>query len=867
MALNCGGNAFLSETGIFYDADREYTSENGYGYLGGTARDTWEPIGGADTDSAHYSTLRTNFQEYRFDVPPGWYLLRCRMLEHAKHGPGERIFRLYAEGALLADSIDIFAEVGRSFALDMQFAVQVTDGQLNVTGGSYVGAPLLTGIAVVSRDPDATPPSPPGNFLAQASFGEVNLDWTPPPDDDLAGFRVYRATSPTGPFVDIRKQLHLVSRHIDRGLDTLVTYHYYVTAVDVFGNESAPTETLSVTPLSPFTDSDLRVYELTVDPDDIRLMNQHFGENYYVPCTVTWAGETWTDALIRYKGSFVRSLAKKSYRLLFPSTHLFDGRRRVHLNAEMPDPSMIRNKLTLDCQRVAGVDAVTSRHFLAFLNDRFIGVYHDLEHYDRYYLLARPYLDADANIYKAEDGATLEYLPDTTLYDVYYDKTTNENENDWSDLVYLTQVIDLTPEEDFFEDLAAIVDVDEVVTYFAVHVIAQNINFFDHNYFLYHDRDRDIWRILPWDADFTWGATSQFSFNYPWTRPIDYGIQDNRLLQRIYDHTFLRRKFLDRMLWLLEADLADSVRDSLILANYLPIEDEGQRDWYKWSWEDNTAFLSTPAWLMEWSENREAYLRAQIPLLRTPPILVINEFMAANDSTLADEWGEYDDWVEIYNPTADPVSLQGWYLTDELSWGSKWAFPDTVIPPYGHLLVWADGSPQQGPLHANFQLSRFGEELGLFRFDPNLGLYPEDAFGFGEQQRDVSYARRTDGEVVWVFDPTPSPGEANGPVSEAPEPPAVGEAPRLSILGAHPFRRMGAFRLRLPEPARVQVTLHDVRGRRIRTLWDAPAQAGTRDLVWDGRDGAGRPVPSGVYWALLRSGGHQEALKVVLLRR
>ena len=39
------------------------------------------------------------------------------------------------------------------------------------------------------------------------------------------------------------------------------------------------------------------------------------------------------------------------------------------------------------------------------------------------------------------------------------------------------------------------------------------------------------------------------------------------------------------------------------------------------------------------------------------PLLFINEFMASNDSTIADEAGEYDDWIEVYNGDDDPVWL------------------------------------------------------------------------------------------------------------------------------------------------------------------------------------------------------------------
>ena len=44
---------------------------------------------------------------------------------------------------------------------------------------------------------------------------------------------------------------------------------------------------------------------------------------------------------------------------------------------------------------------------------------------------------------------------------------------------------------------------------------------------------------------------------------------------------------------------------------------------------------------------------------------LITEFMADNDETLLDKFGESSDWIEIYNPTTEPINLDGWHLTDD----------------------------------------------------------------------------------------------------------------------------------------------------------------------------------------------------------
>jgi len=145
----------------------------------------------------------------------------------------------------------------------------------------------------------------------------------------------------------------------------------------------------------------------------------------------------------------------------------------------------------------------------------------------------------------------------------------------------------------------------------------------------------------------------------------------------------------------------------------------------------------------------------------TPPAVLINEFLADNERVNQDEAGEYDDWLELYNSGAVTATLDGIYLTDELTEPQKWQFPiGTTIPPGGHLLVWCDRNEMQGPLHADFKLSADGEEVGLFSSEAH-GLVPLDWIVFGPQREDVSYGRRPDGSNRWNFLDSPSPGASN----------------------------------------------------------------------------------------------------------
>lgn len=142
------------------------------------------------------------------------------------------------------------------------------------------------------------------------------------------------------------------------------------------------------------------------------------------------------------------------------------------------------------------------------------------------------------------------------------------------------------------------------------------------------------------------------------------------------------------------------------------------------------------------------------------PDLVINELMAGNDVTLADEYSEYDDWVELYNRDPDPVWLGDKYLSDDLQDPSRWLLPDSILGPGDFILIWTDGQNGQGPLHANFRLDKSGEEIGIFE-SPVRNSLLIDYLTFGGQSDDISFGRETDGGTTWIFCFPPTPGYSN----------------------------------------------------------------------------------------------------------
>jgi hypothetical protein len=138
----------------------------------------------------------------------------------------------------------------------------------------------------------------------------------------------------------------------------------------------------------------------------------------------------------------------------------------------------------------------------------------------------------------------------------------------------------------------------------------------------------------------------------------------------------------------------------------------------------------------------------------------INEFMASNATTITDEDGDYEDWIEIYNPGTSGIDLEGYGLSDNISEPFRWAFPAVNLAPGEFLVVWASGKDRRQadePLHTNFSISNLGEPLLLSKSDGMLISYiPATAL-----IADVSYGRFPDGSPDWYYFQESTPGQSN----------------------------------------------------------------------------------------------------------
>ena len=168
----------------------------------------------------------------------------------------------------------------------------------------------------------------------------------------------------------------------------------------------------------------------------------------------------------------------------------------------------------------------------------------------------------------------------------------------------------------------------------------------------------------------------------------------------------------------------------------------------------------------------------QLTLSSSAITLAINEFMASNTSTVTDEAGEYEDWIEIYNYGSAALYLGDFYISDKIDNPTKWELPDLTLEASQYLLIWADEDQDQGPLHANFKLSAGGEFIGIFDSDLNNNALI-NGIDFGAQAEDVPFGRFPNGTGPFM-ELNPSPGSANQQIS------SNAEVNRLSEFKLYP---------------------------------------------------------------------------------
>jgi len=229
--------------------------------------------------------------------------------------------------------------------------------------------------------------------------------------------------------------------------------------------------------------------------------------------------------------------------------------------------------------------------------------------------------------------------------------------------------------------------------------------------------------------------------------------------------------------------------------------------------------------------------------------IYINEFMPDNEFTVADEHGEYDDWIEIYNSTNEPVDIGGLLITDDFEIPTMHRIsttcPDsTTIPANGYILLWADNQEEQGVLHLAFKLNSVNDEIGLAVYKPDHPVYIDSASYNFYITSSKSYAKKPDGTGEWTITDIPTPNESN--IITTIDNNDLKQFKLYQNL-PNPFYQETVIGYYMPEEEYVAIEIFSIAGEKVSTLFAGRQTEGNYTIRWNATNDYGKTVPAGIY--------------------
>jgi len=285
-----------------------------------------------------------------------------------------------------------------------------------------------------------------------------------------------------------------------------------------------------------FDDSQVRRVDISLTSENWALMWSDIESKIEVNADAVVFGDRLANIGFRMRGQFSLRISgdKKPWKIntdAYVEGQEYHNLKQLMFINNIADPSMLQEKLVYDMMHAAGVPAshvCFVEIWIDFTDDDkppiFWGVYTMIERVDLKFLASRFGQDnKGGNLYKASHaqrgpmdliyyGDTIEDYP-TQNAQYAYGKATNEEENDYSDIIRLAYVIDgvdhETP-EDFAEELEKVFNVDGFLRYMAVMVTVSNWDFYPYtgnNFYLYNNPGTGKFEWIPWDLN--WGDNGQ----------------------------------------------------------------------------------------------------------------------------------------------------------------------------------------------------------------------------------------------------------------------------------------------------------------------------------------------------------------------
>ena len=222
-------------------------------------------------------------------------------------------------------------------------------------------------------------------------------------------------------------------------------------------------------------------------------------------------------ASVRNRGASSRNPPPNNFLIKFRSDDAWNGQPSVKFNAQYPHSQVFGSRYL----RSAGIETAEAAAALLRINgedlarsgSNMFGSYARVESFGSEYARNHWPLDSDGNLYQVRDNedtdeeGDLRYEgPNANSYRDTYFKKTNEADDDWNDLIALTDALNNAPAENYFQEVGRVLNIDQWVTFFALDTLAGNregglITSKGDDYGLYRGINDPRFILVPHDLD------------------------------------------------------------------------------------------------------------------------------------------------------------------------------------------------------------------------------------------------------------------------------------------------------------------------------------------------------------------------------
>ncbi len=268
-----------------------------------------------------------------------------------------------------------------------------------------------------------------------------------------------------------------------------------------------------------FDSGRLHEVQLVLDPDDWRALCEASIEHQYFTANITIDGESLPLVGIRARGYGSRNTNKPNIKVdmnKHAPAQEFHGYKSLVLNADIQDPTFLREQLAFDVFGAMGIPTPLLSHARLTVNGEYWGVYMLVEPVTKPFLRRR--LNEDGgNLFDYEWTFSygLEFLgADPVRYvPLPFQPQTHEDDLDPSGLINFIRAINETPDATFVQSMSSYLDVDQFLTYVAVeNAIAETDGMLGewriNNFYLYQYQGQERFVFIPWDKDTSFQAST-----------------------------------------------------------------------------------------------------------------------------------------------------------------------------------------------------------------------------------------------------------------------------------------------------------------------------------------------------------------------